>query len=112
MDIEAKDATWLMRAFSFAAGVIATGAVTLYKVRDHGQRIAKLEADKVGQADCKYIQESHIEKFLSGADQFNELKQLIKASNEIQDRRLRESDIANRKNYEDIMKMFVENLRQ
>ncbi len=101
MDIELKDATWIMRIVSFAGGAIATGSIALYKIRDHGKRITVLESGKVGKIECGTIQTKNAEKFSDGSEEFKEVKQLIEKSNELHQRR-----------HDDLVKIMLENLRQ
>lgn len=99
MDIELKDATWIMRIVSFAGGAIATGSIALYKIRDHSKRITSLENGKVGKPECETIQRSHKRKFAEGSEEFKEVKDLIKESNDLHQR-----------HHDDLVKMFMDKL--
>ena len=101
MEISPKDAPIVFKIVAYVGGVFSGAAVALYKIQDHGRRIAALENGKVSKAELDAIQEKNIEKFDVGTEEFREIKQLFKEFTADQNRR-----------HDDLVKMFMENLRQ
>ena len=107
MQIEAKDFQFLFKVTVYVIAGVFTGATGLalwkYKISDLSRRVQELEDGKVGNPFCKGIRDKNEERFKNDARNFQDLKELIRESNRIN----QELNHTNQRHYEEIMKHLL-----